>query len=130
LDYKSGLFYDLDGKLISSNKDFVSTLKPIVQLNLLKRDCMAYKSGIIDGDMLVQYGNWKYNQHEDYSFLQSEMQRLEDSEKPIKVIRFNPKEKLYKIIPFKLPKDMAGVNVELVYLTASEWERIMNTEID
>lgn len=122
-------YYDEDRNLIK--KDIPGTEAACVEII----SEIGKKNGLMDGDMLVRFGDWTYN-HKTYYRGELYVSMIFASRKDsidVWVLRHYPDDKRSKILKLKIK---SGKNSDLgfitnrIYLTRNEIQRYLNTYID
>lgn len=93
----------------------------VCYVHLLSKEGSAYKSGLKDGDLLIEMGSWKYRIGDQPLPL---WQWGKDDEISILVARPNPEEDKYDVLSLNLSKGDRGAEIYKVFLTEAETARL------
>ncbi|MDR1809432.1 MAG: ATP-binding protein [Prevotella sp.] len=106
---------------------FLKELFPLViGLQVESKQTNAYTCGLKDGDILVEYGEWKYSfDNPNIAKLLAERDRLASQKKQIKIVRHYPEKKASEAKTITLPEGPIGIRLIQFYYTQKEKERLM-----
>ncbi len=95
----------------------------VVYVHLLKTNSIAEKTGLCDGDLLLEIGGWKNTSQPSMSSALNEWSMLGHNKKNIKVARYDSKQRKWKVLTFMTPlfNETFGCEIYPVYYTNEEY---------
>lgn len=126
-NYSNGnhVYYDEYGNQIDDMEAFTDSLPAVMSISIM--DSVAYKNGLLDGDIILKYGDWctslDMQNKESYNKFYFKLIEFADREKDIYILRHEPNKKRSIILKKSLPVGTIqelGFFPQLIYYTAQE----------
>jgi hypothetical protein len=96
----------------------------VVYVHLTRYNFPADRLGLRDGDLLLSIGSWKYTSDPSSTAAQGQWDRIGKTPMSMTVGRYNPKDRSWKVLTFKVPTFRGDFGCEIypVYYTDDEYK--------